>query len=75
MVAHSKSPVPGVFFADPARQYDPASEGRRNNAIIEQLQRCMSNDRANQFLLLASPNGTVFKITVSDAGALTATAV
>lgn len=72
-MAVTRNPTPAIFFAEPAKQYDPSFEGKRNNAIIEHFQRCVPNDRASGFLLLSSPNGTVFKITVSDSGVLTAT--
>lgn len=63
----------GVYFQTPPRDYDQQHEIRRNAAIADELQRALSRESAQPFLLLASPNGTVFKLTVGNDGVLSAT--
>lgn len=62
-----------VFFPQPPERYDRIAEIRRNAIIAEELQRSLSRESAQPFLLLTSPNGAVFKLVVADDGTLSAT--
>jgi hypothetical protein len=69
MSARNRLPAP-----TPAR-YDPEYQRRLLEALRQQFDLVLSTETANTSLLLRSPGGKVYEITVSDAGALTATYV
>jgi hypothetical protein len=68
-------PVPQIFLPTPPERWDRSYVSRLLETIRQNFGRCLSKETANESILLQSPNGSVFKITVTDAGALTATQV
>jgi hypothetical protein len=67
-----KLPVPPV-------RYDPAMEAQRNTTIemMDALnhKKGVDIELVNERLILRSPNGTRYAVTVTDLGALEATAI
>lgn len=68
-----------MILPEAARRYDPVNEGQRN-MLIEQadnLNRKKNQDieLRNERLILQSPNGTRFSITVANDGTISATAL
>lgn len=64
-----------VFLPTPPQNYDPNAF----NTILETVKRSLipvvSTDEAVEGVLLQSPNGSVYKLTVDNAGNLVTTAV
>ena len=63
----------------PSAKYDPRAEIERNRSIemadLENHKRDRDLDIANQRLVLTSPDGTRWSVTVDNAGVLSATAI
>lgn len=63
------------FMYEPPEGYDRRWMRDLVDRIAESLLRVVTTSEAVPFVLLLSPAGKVFRVTVSDAGALTATEV
>lgn len=64
----------------PSNRYDPSAEAQRNTVLeqadAQNLKRLADIEMVDpQRLILRSPNGTRYKITVSNTGVLSATAL
>lgn len=68
-------PTPISFLPTPTPRYEQTYMARLVEHVRASLARCLSKDTANDGLLLQSSGGKVYRVTVSDAGALTVTYV
>ena len=59
----------------PPPLYDPADQSRLRGALERADEQTLKRGVAQRYLLLSKDNGTVGKLTVSDAGVLTWTAL
>lgn len=69
-----------MTLPNPGPRYDQDAEGRRNREIEQADARTLKKQQdielvSGMRLIMSSPNGTRYKITVSNAGALVVTAV
>ena len=72
----SKSyPAPSTTLPSPPERYDPSNLARTLNGLNKAIASAVSKDTAVSSLLLQSPNGSVYKVEVDNAGNLSTSAV
>lgn len=64
-----------VFLPTPPARYEPSAIAQAFDAIKRALAFTVSRTEAVESVLLQSPNGSVYKLSVDDAGNLVTTAV
>ncbi len=64
-----------LYFPTPPRDYDPAFFTRVLEAIKTALRGVVPKEEAVERVLLQAPDGSVWKVTVSNTGTLTTTQV
>lgn len=67
--------APANTLPSPPERYEASYFSRTLNALNRAISGAISKDTAAGSLLLQSPNGSVYKLTVDDSGNLTTTAV
>lgn len=74
MGANNRNYPPSIVFPRPGDKYSPEGEARRNQIISDNFGRTLSKEQANPFVLLLSPSGLTFKLSVNDDGTLSVVA-
>lgn len=69
-----RAPV-GSRIPQPPDRYEGSYMRRMLEALRQELGFCLRTETANKSVLLMSPGGQVYEVTVSDAGALVVTYV
>lgn len=65
-------PTPVVRLPSPPDRYDRSWAARLLDELTKNFERRLSRETANGGILLQSPGGKVYEVTVSDDGTLTA---
>lgn len=65
-------PTPQVRLPTPPERYDRSWAARLLDELTKNFDRRLSRETANGSILLQSPGGKVYEVTVSDDGTLTA---
>ena len=68
-------PAPNLTLPSPPDRYDPSYFARTLNSLNRIAASAVSKDMAAPSILLQSPDGSVYKVEVDNAGNLTTTAV
>lgn len=68
-------PAPNLTLPTPPERYEPSYFARVLNTLNRVATAAVSKDIAASSLLLQSPDGSVYKVEVDNAGNLTTTAV
>ena len=68
-------PAPSNSLPPPSETYDPSSLARTLNDINRVASSAVTKNAASSSLLLQSPDGSVYKVEVDNAGNLTTSAV
>lgn len=66
-------PAPNLGLPAAPDKYDRSFMARVIDVLIQRLNNSLSKETANDSLLLLSPSGKVYQVTVSDTGVLTST--
>lgn len=61
-----------ISFPYPGERYDAAHARQMVDELQRGFQRVLSTETASPYLLLTSPDQSVWKVTINDAGALAA---